>query len=1405
MQLKVFKKNEVNRKISMNKMNYSQFILMIILTMIIKLSPTKVWSQNDQYHIELTKLLQSGSTQLNLPDSHPLFPAFQVAKIFHETKQNNEFSAKKIIKTLEDILVKKEFVGVVGQDSINIGTVGSHKIWRDTIYTLLGRAYYDIGEYEKSLFYYQGVAAESYISSIAFLEKGWALLALAKLPEAEKNIDILKSIIKNDGSEEALELKIQQMFYLVKMGEFEKAISWGQNNKLSKHLHLQSIFNKIMAQAYFDKYIKESANFNFAQKSELLNKIISHVKNVKREFSDPGFSFLASESYWLLASAYRVESPIKNKDIAIEYLQTANTWISPWVDLSIKEKKTLLTEEAYFFSVALAWEAEQFSSAINRLNALPVLYPQGTYLEDTYQLLGDYYFEQKNFKTAIPYYAKLTEIGGDQKAAYGVYKAAWSYYNLNDKWASLRHFERLMLFYQKRDNDQSKAFFENDKVGLIEESKRDFMAVMAETMEPKEALEELKIFNFSKEELIEYQTNLAKNYQKIGSFLDAVYVYKFLLNTLPKNKLALTWLKELLETHLAAGTRKLIAQDLDHYYPKIVSANSDHSYSVEEQTEFQKSLRTVILTVHKEAKKTDDLNIWISIDALYESFMNHFKGVKNGDIWYYGAQRQEKLNRFWEAINWYKLAAEIPDYENNLDAAHSVLRIAKDQNEIFALDEKTIASNKNEFQKIGEAVLWYVEKFSSTKQVDLAYFIYVDSMFLGQQYQKLSDTIIAQFKKLGDTELLWNVYLAYNKKLYDNKKWPEIFYLANNLRDLNEQQVKYKKDNFLFVSNVAQESSFQQGFNYSQLLQNKELKNPDEIKNKSRDWYRKSIAVSADEEKRLKAYYNYLLSFNHEKEVDQLITEHEKFQSDFKDKTQIKIANKKLFFDLHSHIVSLLDKKNRFYDRAIHLVEAAVFVEEPQVKESLLWEATVIFGSYQKFELMERYWQRLAELKSPIFNERSNRLTIAQLYFYGGELAKSLNGLKPLLSLESITLTDARPFLLLHDLFWSSRNSLGVDSEIHKYISNFLVTNEEKLKVLDSLTPLWSMFKQDQYLEKIKKHEDIRRLYSVAPFDDSTVAEQVKNDPALKDKQLSPLDIESLYLKARLSDVTKTFQVLTTLKNDYKNEIVDWRPQITSAWLCRSPIYTKEAINNLEKIKTGKLQNKQWPVFVTKVDEKINELKTVWQKEIQSCEQFAQLNQRYNFDTNKENKNSLFDLGQSNRYCQENHCAKVASTKVDDVIKYETSLDKRAFGEEVFFHYFKMGAYARAESLASKEKNIYKRAIYLGMIRLALNDPWNAWALFEEAAALSDTKAAKNSKAKNSPKNEMSDEQLVAKLYLTLIMMKNGHPEIALKEFKMLNKEKYSAIHKDYYQMMVQEFNQFIKEKKESRMPAGSK
>ena len=142
--------------------------------------------------------------------------------------------------------------------------------------------------------------------------------------------------------------------------------------------------------------------------------------------------------------------------------------------------------------------------------------------------------------------------------------------------------------------------------------------------------------------MVGYESSLAKNYQKIGKFKDSVAVYKYLLKRYPTDKKNIVWLQELLETHLASGARKSIASDLARYYPVV---KERVSYSSEEWDKFQDSLGKVILTVHREARKTDDMAIWVAVDQLYKEYRKHFSTSTKGEIWYFWCSKTREAEK----------------------------------------------------------------------------------------------------------------------------------------------------------------------------------------------------------------------------------------------------------------------------------------------------------------------------------------------------------------------------------------------------------------------------------------------------------------------------------------------------------------------------------------------------------------------------------------------------------------------------------------------------------------------------------------------------------------------------------------------------------------------------------------
>src|SRR5690606_13524240 len=135
---------------------------------------------------------------------------------------------------------------------------------------------------------------------------------------------------------------------------------------------------------------------------------------------------------------------------------------------------------------------------------------------------------------------------------------------------------------------------------------------------------------------------LSLSYLELGKYKDAALVLEYLLNTYPTHRLSYEWLPDLMKVLLSDGRRLDMAKALDKFAPKLPPRINEEKSKSER---IESKIEPLILTVHKEAKKTKDPEIWKATDELYRVFDRRFPNAPTPNLWYFGAQRFEGQDR----------------------------------------------------------------------------------------------------------------------------------------------------------------------------------------------------------------------------------------------------------------------------------------------------------------------------------------------------------------------------------------------------------------------------------------------------------------------------------------------------------------------------------------------------------------------------------------------------------------------------------------------------------------------------------------------------------------------------------------------------------------------------------------
>ncbi len=1209
-----------------------------------------------------TLLLNPKQSQ-TIPDLQKKHPDYPITVILqaHRAEQNN--NAEDVLKLIEPLREQVFYFGIEKSISeskrkLEVGTLAGFRPWREFAYILLGRAYYKLGWYRQAIEAFSGIPDNSPLYSFAYTDLVWSHLAANEIDLAEKTLSEFRENLHKDNIIK-IEIKLQRALLYIRQNKFQESIKITAPiiNMKSNPLHPreQVLAFKIFAEAGFRFWLENSNKWGFKESIKNLTKVIDASKSIKKTYCDSECVFFIAEAHWNLASLYRIEDPVKYENTWKSSLKTANDWLTPLVGASLKTMRATVKEDAFFLSIAVLWEQGKQTQALPRIHAFSKLYPQGRYREDIYQLVADYYFEKGQFTKAIENYRELVKIAEYDKAAYGVYKAAWAFYNIQKQWEALRHMERIVLHYKPSDSNERQT-------SINKEARRDMLLFMAELLNSEKALEELKIFNYEGREKIEAWEQLAFTYKKIGKFDYSCDVFEKLLKDNNQNLRAYDWLGELSDNHLRSGQRRKISQAVETYFPNLPT---EKTHSTDEITKakniFLSRLANINLTIHKEGRKTDDPEIWLAVDDTYRVFNKYFPESKIAKVWYHGAQRLEQRGMLWDAVVWYKRAAEIHGFENSQDAAISVLSIIKSQTAALSLKKNYDVA---EYKKITDSSFWFIKTFPNTPQRHLADHVYLESLQkIGQM-----DTTINYLKELfsGGKNLKENIEKFQNVKarFYHTKNWQEIFKLSQAIiPSVPDGKDKNVKDfiNELMLS--SQESAFQAAF-----------KSKDD-KKLLREWYLNAIKTSYKKDITLKSWYNLLLSYALPEEIDNLLGIYKDYTiDDFKDyKPHTEEAG--LMAGIELQIAKAYNYKFDDVKRADKIISSLRFREKSQENETERWIAAITYANYYESEKFLDQIHILEKFKSQILNDINNQIYISYLLFWNQKLDTAWAKLKPILEKKEVP-PDA--YLLLRDLFYYSKNE---DSSIFNAVSAWLKQRQEALIKTPPLISVWAhILHPDFNIDEIDDWKNLSKpneSYSDNPVED---------------------------LEARVDIVKKTFTQLDEKISNLDSLLKSRAPQIQAQTSCLLPVYRQNAVISLKNLKEPAINElKQWGEFEKKLDSRILEFETSLKKEVGFCKK--QLDVAV----------YLLELD-PNSACIWDKCLKDSTPSISDLIDIKSKIENQNINlADKVYKYLEVGAYPLAEMNARSAENIEERYFLFGLIRLAHNDTWNASSLFKEA------------------------------------------------------------------------------------------
>ncbi len=393
-------------------------------------------------------------------------------------------------------------------------------------------------------------------------------------------------------------------------------------------------------------------------------------------------------------------------------------------------------------------------------------YPYSSLIPDAYLAIGEINFAARNFKVALENFKAIRKYPKARVYPYGLYKAAWSYYNLHDTEAGIRELEDVVLFGR-----QVAANGWDSKLDLRKEALGDLALFFSDVRKSHEAVD---YFIKQAQELdpAPYIMRLVEIYKRHSRYNDIETVLKDVLAKLPKSEAVATVHEELIWNYErtkrqpeAVAQLEALDAHCDRTGPQVESEKSKKNAAVAPSScrmkvaETSKKLATKWHAVWKkfgEAKGGGN-EIASSAEKAYRIFLKNPAGDKDTALVRYAfAELQFARKQYREASDLYAAVEHDRKAGATLDAkvAHDAAYAAVVSLE-RAVGDKWSDADEKRFIELSDS---YIRQYPQGQYVtDLQF----KRAFIAYEKERY-DEAAPQFKRIG--------WAAYAKDLQPNEK-----------------------------------------------------------------------------------------------------------------------------------------------------------------------------------------------------------------------------------------------------------------------------------------------------------------------------------------------------------------------------------------------------------------------------------------------------------------------------------------------------------------------------------------------------------------------------------------------------------------------------------------------------------
>jgi len=326
-------------------------------------------------------------------------------------------------------------------------------------------------------------------------------------------------------------------------------------------------------------------------------------------------------------------------------------------------------DEALFFLADTLQDSGKDDEAVQAARELTKRFPRSQWAPASHVFIGEHLFDKSKLAQALAEYQAAAEAETDDVYPYALYKAAWCRFNQSAFHDAMDLLQKVVAVSLGGDSANPVEKGEVNKVQLAREARRDFVIVYARVGKPETAREE-----FSRRFGREAGLRMLEQYGKLlfneGRDAEAQLVHRQLLGIHGDRPAAALDQTRLLMIAARSGKRKELlreAQALVETFQRVRRApgSPDEKEQVEEaQSHAEETLRTLAVSTHNEARKTQLEDTFAATRALYSDYLTLFPDAPDayelrffdGEL-LYGLGEKAKAAEMYEAVARQDLAA----------------------------------------------------------------------------------------------------------------------------------------------------------------------------------------------------------------------------------------------------------------------------------------------------------------------------------------------------------------------------------------------------------------------------------------------------------------------------------------------------------------------------------------------------------------------------------------------------------------------------------------------------------------------------------------------------------------------------------------------------------------------------